>query len=239
MKNFTALLLGTSLVLTVSSCANKNLVHLQGYRFRTNASFSAELGSLGVRRLDGPNRFEKIKTPEWKDLEVRKLARVSKSVREMLSKQAGLQLEDIAKASGRSNLQREEKIELELFEIRDIEKLRREINQDPDLLELVRRTNDSRIVTRIALVYNHARYRNIADSLDVSLSLDVLNSNPRLIAKRNRAVVDTLKISDGAIFAYTYARFCWGNDGHIGDVLEDGTGSDDECKKKEFVFKSF
>lgn len=211
----------TLLAMASTACASTSYIDWANEKYRTGKALSAELGAVGVVRREEKNVFEKRSVPGWAEMQIENLGSVDTKVTRSLLASVGADVATLGKAAGNAELDYGQSVKLDFFAIRDIEVLRNEINKRPDVVAALKRWGkDARIVTTVLLAYDHDRTQMSKGAADLTYSA-YEGGTGKIQASVGGTKTAEFKLSDGAILAYEYARFCWSPDGTIGEIRVD------------------
>lgn len=133
------------------------------------------------------------------------------------------------------------------FEIFDKVALIKQINQDPELLAFLRKSETDHIVTASTHSVD-ALILKIIDSADELYLIQNKQKTLSLELRKNNKPFETIEFSNGIITSYKVSEFCWGlnkrRDPQVFDLVESGTGCGENLyksaqkaeKKNEFKF---
>ncbi len=242
MKKFTAYSALMIFIVIFQGCSGiSNLISqtnsyfiFQNVRFRIGAAHEAFIGSIGLMRTEGKNRYELKFTPRWDNLALKNTVKFDNDLRQAINQQLGIKVEPKrikgvdSNAGISAKLLAEDSIKgkFHILRIVDTKALVDELNslEDQEILKYIARNKDYRIVTSIIVVYDHKASQEMDSALNLNLKLksDQLG-NAYIDATSGRKNVATLSMSDGSIYAYEYSRFCWEKDSDfkVADILLD------------------
>ena len=200
--------------------------------YRTAGASDAELGSYGIKRTEGwRNPYEEKGRHVWKDA----LVRVSASPEFKISS-----AEDLAAVLGKSvsfvkklgyEFHRKKQEEFKYVVVNLIAKegkvkaLAKEINANDELRDTLGGDKQYRIVTSCVVIFDHKLQKEFRGSFETEIDpgLQKLDGLDGLeVAVKGKTGSDfTLKIADGTIVGYNYARVCWTRDGKVKELAED------------------
>ncbi len=203
-------------------------LEFQGIDFRVNAAHEAFIGSIGLKRSEGRNRYELKFTPIWDDLVLKNTTKFDRSLLKAVERSLGLSGAGPAetaelKAALGTTLNTKESGKFHLFRIVDTKSLVDQLNNEKnkDLRNYVSRSADYRIITSIIIVYDHDSSSKMEKRANLEFALTSSDTGSMSIkAKSERETVETLSMSDGTIYAYEFSRLCWKNN-VVTDILLD------------------
>jgi len=203
-------------------------------RYRTGGASHAELGSYGIKRTEGwQNPYEMKGRHVWKDAVVRIAASPEFNISSAHDLAATLAKPvEFVKDLG-FGLQSEKQEEFKYVVVDLIAKdgkekaLVREINASSGLREILGENKQYRIVTACVYIFDHKLQKKFHGSFAIDidpapLKLDDLRNLEVPVKGKGEIKRDfTVKIADGTIVGYKYARLCWTSDGRVISLAED------------------
>jgi len=219
-------------VLTVTSGCSwlqpRDSVEFQGVNFRSNAAHESYIGSIGLKRTRGSNRFELKFMPEWEDLVISNTTNFDRKLVEQLKNSLKLEGNLVGdSASGNAGFgnttDKETEGKYHIFRIVDTKALVDQLNEDKnaELLTYLARSENYRIITSVIVVYSHSSTGKINTDANLDFALKTSTKGSlKIEAKIENEVVDSLSLSDGTIYAYEFSRLCW-KDKEVYDILLD------------------
>ncbi len=205
----------------------------QGTRYRTGAAHSSSIGSVGLLRSEFNNVYEPQLTPEWKELEIAKVAEYSVTEISEYKISGEAPISDSNNVSGDASKNKSETGTKFIFELKDKDGLLEQINSNPELKSKLKSDKNWRIVTSIVTIYGHDLSNTIEGHTEASWKLSGTDSNGITMTAKAEGKKDIkLKISDGTIVGYQYSRICWcTQEGDAKLLLVDRWGADVSCLK--------
>ncbi|MEM7284313.1 MAG: hypothetical protein AAF438_22150 [Pseudomonadota bacterium] len=213
----------------VAGSGNPSGLEFQGINFRVNAAHEAFIGSIGLKRTEGRNRYELKFTPVWDGLILKNTSKFDRSLMRAVERSLQFSGDSQASAAGvqaalGTTLNAKEVGKFHLFRIVDTKSLVDQLNSDEnrDLRRYLRRSADYRIVTSTIVVYSHDSSLKLENTANLRLALTSSEAGSMEIeAKSDSERVETLSMSDGTIYAYEFSRLCWTKKGEVSDILLD------------------
>jgi hypothetical protein len=247
-------LLIVSILVSASGCnwfrsSNVSDLEFQGVKFRTGAAHEAFLGSIGMKRTDGINRYELKFSPAWSDLAVETTTKFDRSLEYAINKSLGLKgsqgAEELdAKMMAEASISSEEKAnskgKFHIFRIVDTRALVEQLNDESNssLREYLQRSSEYRLVTSIVVAFSYQQSETIQRNAEGGITLNTPSGiAAEASASYIRAGTEELRISDGTIFAYEFSRMCWQRSNGkviVADILLDRDvrfSDSDDCLK--------
>ncbi|MGZ5441940.1 MAG: hypothetical protein ACXW5U_24645 [Thermoanaerobaculia bacterium] len=175
--------------------------------------------------------FERQTIPGWAELEVFNAGTITKSesyIREL--EKLGLSVVAIGALEMSAKIDESTGYRLVLLQIKDNQAVARELRQlaqlDPDLRGLLRDPG-LRIVTSVEQVFDHAVADKIQAGAKANATLTKLKgADLQLNVGGNIQRDTTVKLSDGMVVAYRFARLCWSPDLTTLQLRRDVDGKD-------------
>jgi hypothetical protein len=202
---------------------------------RGYGSASAILGAIGEKRREGkkPAFFERKKVPQWSSLVVYNAGSftVTKST-EVRLKELGVSEATLGEAHLKAGGGKATTFKLVSLQIKDLDDLAEEIDQvldyDSRLAQILGQDN-VRIITSVGVVFD----QETTAKFDASIGGETKLSGSTVEVKLDVGAEGShkVKIADGTIVAYQFARLCWSPDGRLVDLKLDVDGKD-ECDPK-------
>lgn len=234
------------ITLLLNGC-QQDYLNVRGIDYRTEGSDKTDMLVAGVRKGSGlfgifsENNFEAKFTPKMENKTIvrktltqhtkeTKKAALAAATKAHISTVGGL---DTNVSTGNESNTSGEYHVFSLFETFDYVTELNSPKNRAHLESLMRYDDNSRIITSIATVFNHHDHNKVKK--EGSLNLKVKNTNfnnPELTLTASTNGDTLLKLSDGAVFAYEYARICWHKvDGiiKVADITIDRPGMDNDC----------
>lgn len=218
---------------------NSNYLKITGIDFRKTGAINTDILYAGVKKSLGVNTFDpKFRPVMEKEITARQVIEVfnvqtSKAAIEAAAK-AGIDIAD-ANVGGSTSGISEASGKYSVFILFDSHDFVAELNSPKNRknIEMLMRYDDPRIITSIATVFSRTSSTKMSTS--GSLSLKIKNpefGSPEFLIKAENSGNTVAKLSDGAIFAYEYARICWEKKDEkiqIASIEVDRPGIDDDC----------
>lgn len=195
---------------------------------RLYGASDAMLGALGRKRRigDGEAFFERVTIPAWNSLEVYNAGTVTVTQEQIARlKELGLSAETLGAINAKLGRQTTSNFKMVQFQIRDPQRLASEIdrvlNEDGRLAGVLSESG-IRIITSIWVVFDQQATSNLEAAAGATATLTkVANENVELKVDTEFQNNYKVKIGDGTIVAYQFARLCWSRNGSLFTLIRD------------------
>ena len=199
-------------------------ITFQGVKYRNGGAHSASLGSLGIVRTELNHIFEPQATPNWKNINVIKVAEFTSSYTTGYHIVGEVKRGELNNFTSKNDGNSTSSGIKHIFEIKDKSKLIAQINNNERLKKKLLSNKNYRIITSTMHVFSHSYSQNFSSKNSVDFKLN----NNKVTGRANGYRGKTLDIADGTIIGYQYSRVCWKKDKAI-MLLVDRPGPD-SCK---------
>ena len=216
-------------------------VDISGVKYRTEGAFHVDLLRVGIVRRVGQNSFEpKFRPTIVKEVEVNQAVEIANEQTQSSATDAAAKAGfEVAKVDAAGNLSHEgsSKATYRVFKVFDVLDLMNELNSEENkgkLKAFADHGNDLRIITSVAIAFGYSAHEKTSKAANVLLSVKYPQAgNPEVAVKHSDGTEGKTTLSDGAIFAYEFSRFCWkkGDDGQpmVADLQVDRPGLEKIC----------
>lgn len=204
-----------------------------GVSYRTKGAYKAELGIAGMKRTSWLNMFDPKEMPNYGGVLLAQTRteiydeRARKTALSAAAKQGESQLE----ANLKTDSSNKEKGRYVVIEIMNPLQAARQLNDPTNavLRDYLSVSKNSRVVTSVAIAYEYEKISQF--NLDSSGRLPVKQIGADLSLTLTTANNQTLRVSDGTVFAYEFSRIIWRKKGtqlEVFDIVPDRTKADRE-----------
>ncbi len=218
-------------VLVAASLTGCSYFSFQGVKYRTGAAHSSSIGSVGLLRSELNNVYEPQLTPDWKAIEIAKVAEYSSTNTSNIEADAGAELSESKNVGGGLKGNKTETAIRYIFELKDKDGLLQQINSNQSLVRKLKSDKDWRIVTSSVNIFSHKLSKSIEANASAKWTMDGTGgSGISIKASVSGSTTFEMQISDGTIVGYQYSRVCWGvKSGEAELLLIDRPGADVSC----------
>lgn len=202
---------------------NQHFLIFQHVKYRTVGAHEAIIGSIGLKRKTGKNRYELRFIPKWDNLQIINTTNFDKT----LNIDFKLSLSGLLSTKSSADAQTENSLNMKgkyyLFRVADSDSLVRQLNNDRNL-ELRRKlSTDSnyRIITACITVYDQEMTERISKTAGVKFSLNSETNGSQSVdvSSQDNNLIKLL-MSNGTIYAYEFSRICWRSEEEGGKQYE-------------------
>ena len=218
---------------------NSKYLEITGIKFRKTGSINTDFLWAGVSRTDGPNSFTPKFLPKLeKEFTARKVTEAfneqTRKVAYEAAAKAGVEVAE-GDISGSVSSENNSTGLFYVFKLFNVNEFVSELNSEQNRAYLgqLMKYDKARVITSIATVFNRNSNNKIKTSGNINLKIkNPQRGSPEFSIKRESTGETIAKLSDGTVFAYEYARFCWEKkDGKIrvSTIEVDRPGFDNNC----------